>query len=107
MRALPLAAILLAGCATAHEQGGPAEIAYDCAGREASIVYENGGWYPRARARLAFGGHDYALQSAPPTYGLRYVGETIAWSARGEEAWISELQAEGEREIAHCVRVRS
>jgi len=109
--ALP-AALLLAGCA-AHEALGPAGIPYACAnGTIARIVYEGGGYYPRARARLRYDGRDIRLDAVPPTYGLRYVSREAApmliWSARGEEAWLTELPAgtAEEREIDHCVRVR-
>jgi membrane-bound inhibitor of C-type lysozyme len=108
-----LAALLLAGCAH-HEEVGPTGIPYACAnGKPARIYYEGGGYYPRARARLVYDGRDIRLDAVPPTYGLRYVsGEEapiLIWSARGEEAWLSELPADRaeEREIAHCTRVRA
>lgn len=113
LRTASLAALLLAGCA-AHEQlPGPAGIPYACAdGKLARIYYEGGGYYPRASARLVYDGREIHLDAVPPTYGLRYVsGESapiLIWSARGEEAWLSELAADRaeEREIAHCTRVR-
>jgi|SRR3954468_10316333 len=115
MRALAFL-FLVAGCA-APEALGPAGIPYACdGGREARIFYEGGGYFPRARARLLYEGHATDLQATPPTYGLRYVGEAaggsegpvLIWSARGEEAWLSELApgTNEEREIAHCTRLR-
>lgn len=112
---LPIAALLLAGCAGHVEGHGPAGIPYACAdGRPARVFYEGGGWFPRARARLLFDGREIDLTATPPTYGLRYVsdedgdGPILIWSARGEEAWLAEL-GDGhadEREIAHCTRLR-
>jgi len=114
MRLLVLA-LLIAGCA-APEALGPAGIPYACAdGKSARIAYEGGGYFPRARARLVYDGREIDLAAVPPTYGLRYVSEPggenapiLIWSARGEEAWLSELDAgqSEEREIAHCSRVR-
>jgi membrane-bound inhibitor of C-type lysozyme len=111
------AAFLLAGCATAEEEAGPAGIPYACAdGKLARITYEGGGYFPRARASLLFDGRMIELRATPPTFGLRYVSEgeenhgpILVWSARGEEAWLSELADDSttEREIAHCTRVRS
>ena len=107
----------LAGCATAHEEAGPAGIPYACAdGRPARVTYEGGGWFVRARARLLFDGRAIELMATPPTYGLRYVtaddhagGPILIWSARGEEAWLAELADDNEttREIAHCTRLRN
>jgi len=106
-----LAALLLAGCAGHLVEPGPAGIPYACGGNTARIVYEGGGYFPRAHARLFYDGREIALSAVPPTYGLRYVSETepiLIWSARGEEAWLSEPGGAGgeEREIAHCTRVR-
>ena len=110
-----LAIFILAGCAGHPEEAGPAGIPYACAGgKQARIFYEGGGYFPRARARLDYDGREIELAAVPPTYGLRYVsegGETapiMIWSARGEEAWLAQLdpgQPE-EREIAHCARIR-
>jgi membrane-bound inhibitor of C-type lysozyme len=114
MRPIVLA-LLLAGCA-APEALGPAGIPYACAGgKGARITYEGGGYFPRARARLVYDGREIDLAAVPPTYGLRYVSDgadnapIMIWSARAEEAWLTELdpgQSE-EREIAHCTRVRA
>lgn len=114
-RSACLAIFLLAGCAGHVEEARPAAIPYACAdGKQALVVYENGGYFPRATARLDYDGRELHLAAVPPTYGLRYVSEggdnrpIMIWSARAEEAWLSELdpgQSE-EREIAHCTRVR-
>lgn len=111
LRTVPLAALMLAGCAT-PEEAGPAGIPYACAGgKTARVFYEGGGYFPRARARLVYDGREIDLAAVPPTYGLRYVSDTnpiLIWSARGEEAWLSELAAgqSEEREVARCTRVR-
>jgi membrane-bound inhibitor of C-type lysozyme len=107
--------ILLAGCAGHVEEAGPPVIPYACAeGRQALVIYENGGYFPRARAHLVYDGRDLHLAAVPPTYGLRYVTDgadnapIMIWSVRAEEAWLTQLdpgQAE-EREIAHCTRFR-
>lgn len=118
-----LSIALLAGCAT---EGGediyrPAEVRdvpYNCGdGHIARLVYQNGGWFVRARANLVWEGRTIALQASPPTYGLRYVSAddnadpVMVWMVRGEEAWITEIARNApadapEREIAHCTRVR-
>ena len=110
-----LAIFILAGCAGHPEEAGPAGIPYACAGgKQALVVYENGGYFPRARARLDYDGRELHLAAVPPTYGLRYVSEggdnapIMIWSVRAEEAWLTQLdpgQTE-EREIAHCTRFR-
>ncbi len=117
MRLFPTAtigALLLAGCAGGGHHGhGPAGIPYLCGeGQPARIVYEGGGYYPRGTAELSWAGRTVHLAATPPTYGLRYQepGDqrpVLVWSARGEEAWLTELAADfSEREIAHCTRVR-
>ena len=115
LRTVSLSAFLLAGCAGHYEELGPAGIPYACAdGRPARITYEGGGWFVRARAHLLYDGRAIALVATPPTYGLRYVtaddhdGPVLVWSARGEEAWLAELDEDNatEREIAHCTRLR-
>jgi membrane-bound inhibitor of C-type lysozyme len=111
LRTISLAGLLIAGCAGHHREIGPAGIPYACAdGSTARIAYEGGGYFPRAHARLSHDGREIALAAVPPTYGLRYVSETepiLIWSARGEEAWLTEVGAGGEeRELARCTRVR-
>jgi hypothetical protein len=112
------AAFLLSGCASVPEEVGPAGIPYACAdGKPARIIYEGGGYFPRARANLLYDGRMIELRATPPTFGLRYVsaddsgeGPILVWSARGEEAWLTELGDDpgaAGREIAHCTRVRS
>lgn len=119
MRALlasPL--LLLAACAGGHHDvAGPAGIPYACAdGKAARVTYAGGGYFPRATARLVYDGREIALNAVPPTYGLRYVTDPhseaepiLIWSARGEEAWLSELAPgqQDERELAHCTRLRA
>ncbi len=108
--------LLAAGCAGHHDGPGPAGIPYACdGGRPARIVYEGGGWFPRARARLLLDGRAIELVAAPPTHGLRYVtaeahaGPVLVWSARGEQARLAELGEDNasEREIARCTRLRA
>lgn len=110
------AALLLAGCAAYHEAPGPAGMAYACSdGHAVRVAYEGGGYFPRATARLVRDGRTTELAAVPSASGLRYVGEAegavpaSAWSVRGEEAWLSALDADHgeEREIAHCTRLRS
>ena len=96
----------------------PGDIPYSCGdGHVARVTYENGGWFVRAKARLAWDGRTIDLQASPPTYGLRYVSADdaadpiLVWTARGEEAWISEIPRNAaadapEREVARCTRVR-
>ena len=110
-----MAVFLLASCAAHIEEAGPAGIPFACAdGKPARIFYEGGGYFPRASARLVYDGREIHLAAVPPTYGLRYVSDgaenapIMIWSARAEEAWLTQLdpgQSE-EREIAHCTRVR-
>ncbi|MBV9882409.1 MAG: MliC family protein [Sphingomonadaceae bacterium] len=110
-----MAFFLLAGCAGHVREAAEPVIAYACAdGKTARVLYEGGGYFPRATARLDYDEHEYHLSATPPTYGLRYVSEggenapVTIWSVRGEDAWIGRLdpgQSE-EREIAHCTRVR-
>jgi membrane-bound inhibitor of C-type lysozyme len=115
LRSVPLVLVLIAGCA-APEAPGPAGIPYVCeGGATARIVYEGGGYYPRATARLTYQGRETRLAAVPPTYGLRYLSEgggagpILIWSTRGEEAWLSQLdpgQAD-ERALDHCTRLRT
>ncbi len=117
-----LSILLLAGCAhggeSIYDAPRPRDIPYNCGdGHLVRISYENGGWFVRARAHLVWDGRTIALQASPPTWGLRYVSADdaadpiLVWTARGEEAWISEI-ARGddadapEREVARCTRVR-
>ena len=113
---------LLAGCAhhgeSIYDPPPTRDLAYSCGdGHVARIAYQNGGWFVRARASLVWDGRTIPLQASPPTYGLRYVSADDAadpiliWTARGEEAWISEIARAAppdapEREVARCTRVR-
>ena len=97
-RSACMAIFLLAGCAGHIEATGPAGIPYACAdGKPARIFYAGGGYFPRASARLVYDGREIHLAAVPPTYGLRYVSDgadnapIMIWSARAEEAWLTEL----------------
>ena len=89
--------MLLAGCATAHEEHGPAGIPYTCAeGGEARVTYWAGGASTPSRARVEHGGQVHALTAVPAEFGLRYVssgeGETIVtWWVNGEDASLSTI----------------
>jgi hypothetical protein len=110
--------MLLAGCATAHEEHGPPTIPYDCVpGGRVLATYEGGGWFVRARAHLLYGGRRIELKASPPAFGLRYVSADDAadpimiWAVHGETASLAELPSDGadqgaEREIAACTRAR-
>ena len=109
-----IGALALAACAGGGHHGpGPAGLAYLCGGEPARIVYEGGGYYPRGSAELHFQGRIVHFAAMPPTYDLRYQEPSderpvLVWSARGDEAWLSEIGADfSEREIAHCARVRA
>ncbi len=98
-------------------KAGPAIVPYLCSeGVAASAMYENGSGSRHARALVTYRGETVALDQAPTLYGVRYraaspSGTTLAWSLRGEEAWLTESpDADGytreERAIARCVRLR-
>jgi membrane-bound inhibitor of C-type lysozyme len=114
MLAATIGGFALSACAGGahHDAHGPAGIPYACNGRPARIVYEGGGFYPRGSAELAYEGRTIHFAAMPPTYGLRYQEPReerpiLVWTARGEEARLSELGADAsEREIAHCTRIR-
>lgn len=97
----------------------PPVVPYLCSeGRPATVVYENGAGSRHARAQLTFDGHTIELRQAPTLSGVRYraaepaAGEApLAWSLRGEEAWLTESPDEHgyagvEREITRCIRLR-
>lgn len=110
-----IGAIALGACAGGgHHAHSPAGIPYLCdGGRPARITYEGGGYYPRGSAELSWEGRTIHLAAMPPTYGLRYQEPrderpVLVWSARGEEAWLSELAADlSERQLARCTRIRA
>lgn len=98
-------------------KAAPAIIPYVCAdGSLASVVYEHGGDFHHARALITHDAHTVELRAAPALYGIRYrtaaeTEPTLAWSLRGEEAWLTESpDADGytreEREVLRCVRQR-
>ena len=117
-----LSIALLVGCAhhgeSIYDPPRIRDLAYGCGdGHVARIAYQNGGWFVRARASLVWDGRTIALQASPPTYGLRYVSADdnadpiLIWTARGEEAWISEIARNAaadspEHEVARCTRIR-
>ena len=118
MRALlaaSIGALSLSACAGGahHDAHGPAGIPYACNGQPARITSEGGGFYPRGSADLAYEGRTIHVAAMPPTYGLRYQEPReerpiLVWTARAEEAWLTELAADAsEREIAHCTRIRA
>lgn len=89
--------LLLAGCAAAHEEHGPAGVPYACAeGGEARVIYWAGGASTLSRARVQHAGQVHELTAAPAEYGLRYVssGEAariVTWSVSGETAILSTI----------------
>jgi hypothetical protein len=100
-------------------KAAPAVVPYVCGdGSQASVVYESGGDYLHARALITHDSRTVELRAAPTLYGVRYRTATategepaLAWSLRGEEAWLTESpDADGytreEREIIRCVRLR-
>ena len=111
-----LAALLLAGCATAHEEHGPAGVPYACGeGGDARVVYWAGGASTPSRARVEHAGQAHELTAVPAEYGLRYVsseeGESIVtWSVNGENAALSTIARDAPANaIAHlnaCPRRR-
>ena len=116
---LAIPAALFAYSTPPPGKAGPATIPYLCAdGRPASVVYESGSDYLHARALVTFEGRTVEMRSAPTLYGVRYrseaageAGAPLAWSLRGEEAWLTESPDEEsyvgeEREVTRCVRVR-
>lgn len=88
--------LMLAGCAAAHEEHGPAGVPYACAeGGDARVTYWAGGASTLSRARIAHAGQTHELSAVPAEYGLRYVsaeGPTIVtWSVTGETAMLSTI----------------
>ena len=116
---LAFPAALIGSSTPAPGKAEPAIVPYLCAdGRPASVVYESGSDYLHARALVTYYGRTVAMRSAPTLYGVRYRGQSgedgaasLAWSLRGEQAWLTESPDEEsytreEREIARCVRLR-
>ena len=112
-------ALVFASSTPPPGKAGPAIVPYLCdGGRAASVVYESGSDYRHARALVTLDGRTLELRSAPTLYGVRYRAEAgeegaapLAWSLRGEEAWLTEAPdddsyARQERALARCIRVR-
>ncbi len=100
-------------------KAGPPVVPYLCSeGRPATVVYENGSGSRHAKALVTYEGRTIELEQGPTLYGVRYrtVAETagqpaMAWSLRGEEAWLTESPdvssyTRDERAIARCIRLR-
>ena len=114
---LSLPALAFGASTAPAGKAGPAVVPYVCGdGSLANVVYESGGDYRHARALVTHDARTVELQAAPTLYGVRYRsaggGEPVlAWSLRGEEAWLTESpDADGytreEREVIRCVRQR-
>jgi hypothetical protein len=97
-------------------KSGPPVVPYLCDdGHEATAIYESGNNFQHATAKVSYEGRTIELRAAPTLYGVRYRGEAesgpLAWTLRGEEAWLTESPDEDsyageEQAIARCVRVR-
>ena len=99
-------------------KSGPPTVPYVCdGGRPASVVYESGSDFTHARALVTLDGRTVEMRAAPTLYGVRYraeeaeEGAPLAWSLRGEYAWLTEAPTDDsytrqEREIARCHRLR-
>ena len=98
-------------------KSGPPVIPYLCdGGRTASVVYESGSNFQHAKAKVTLDGRTVELRSAPTLYGSRYrgageTGTTLAWTLRGEQAWLTESPDEDsyageEQPLANCTRLR-
>ena len=113
--ALPAA---VSGYSEPAAKAGPPVVPYLCNdGHQADVVYESGSDYLHARALVTYDGRTVDLRAAPTLYGVRYRAESggaepvLAWSLRGEEAWLTESpDADGytreEHALARCVRLR-
>lgn len=126
-RSSPITAAMLIGAAlmlSGYSGGGrvvsgPAIVPYVCEdGRPISAIYEHGGDFLHAKVLITYDGRTTELEAAPTLYGIRYTGEAgeggqpLAWSLRGERAWLSEVTdaadvANPGRPIAQCTRQRS
>jgi hypothetical protein len=114
---LSLPAMVSGAGTSAPRKAAPAIIPYLCQdGGVANVVYESGGDYRHARALISYDERTLEMRAAPALYGVRYRTAAanepaLAWSLRGEEAWLTESpDADGytreERELARCVRLR-
>lgn len=102
--------LLLAGCATAHGEHGPAGVPYACAeGGDARVVYGAGGGSALSRATVRHAGQVHALTAVPAEYGLRYVSSAegasiVTWSVNGETASLSTIARDAPADaIAHLI----
>jgi hypothetical protein len=91
-----LSLLLLAGCASAHEDHSPAGMPYACAeGGDARVTYWAGGASTLSRARVQHAGQVYELSQVPAEYGLRYAGiagpSVVTWSVSGETAMLTTI----------------
>lgn len=112
--AIPALAVAYSGPTAV--KSGPPVIPYLCdGGRSASVVYESGSDFRHAKALVTLEGRTVELVAAPTLYGVRYRSDggapALAWTLRGEEAWLTEAPEEDsytgdERPLARCVRVR-
>ncbi|HEX8639622.1 MAG TPA: MliC family protein [Allosphingosinicella sp.] len=109
---------LAASGTPAPRNSGPAPVNYICSdGHEASVVYESGSDFQHAKAIVSHEGRTIEMRAAPTLYGVRYRAEAaeggapLAWSLRGEEAWLTEAPdadsyTRQEQAIARCIRLR-
>ena len=100
-----LSLLLLAGCAAAHEDHGPAGVPYACGeGGDARVTYRAGGASTLARARVEHAGQVHELSAAPSEYGLRYVSaegpSIVTWSVSGETATLSTIARDAPADAA-------
>jgi hypothetical protein len=96
----------------------PATVPYLCSGGEtATVIYESGSDYQHAKALVSFDGRTVEMRAAPTLYGVRYRAESVeggaplAWSLRGEEAWLTEAPDDEsytrqEQALTRCIRLR-
>ena len=111
--------VLIGSSGGGRVKSGPAIIPYQCSdGHPANVVYESGSDYLHARALVAHDGRTFDMRAAPTLYGVRYRtegsdegGRPMAWSLRGEEAWLTEAPdadsyTRDETAIARCARLR-
>ena len=116
---LAVPTILFGSSGGGRVKSGPAIVPYQCSdGRPAEVVYESGSDYLHARALVTYDGRTVEMRAAPALYGVRYRsdgaagdGRALAWSLRGEQAWLTESpDADGytrdETAIARCTRLR-
>ena len=113
---LALPSVVLGSSGPTRGKAEPAIVPYLCHdGQTANVIYESGSDYLHARAKVTYDGRTLELEAAPTLYGVRYrdpdAQPALAWSLRGEEAWLTESPDEDgytreERAIARCSRLR-